>query len=398
MAKTTVVNMEGEDQIPFFRGILVQSLIKAGLPYTDAYELSQEVREKLRDVDKIAKHDLFLLVADLVEKRHGEKARTAYENKPMLDTDIIVHSPMRSDRFSVGILTHSLEACAIPTEIARNGALSVHETLLNDEITEIDHSDLRKIIFNSLKEYAGAEAATRYLSWRQFENSNKTLIVLIGGVTGSGKSTLAAELAYRLDIAGIQSTDMMREIIRSYLPSEVVPTLMHSSFAAWRGLPFPRELERKEVDSPVITGFLSQINAMQPALEASISRASIESQHLILEGVHVLPTHLSMRDVGSDVIVIPIMLAAMDRSRLRKRFKARARISEERKAEKYLNHMDDIWELQSYLLNEADRVGIPIISSQGIEETISEVLGIISDAIVKMFPVENGKKKSKKID
>jgi 2-phosphoglycerate kinase len=155
-------------------------------------------------------------------------------------------------------------------------------------------------------------------------------------------------------------------------------------------------LERKEVDSPVITGFLSQINTMQPALEAAISRASIESQHLILEGVHVLPTHLNMEDVGSDVIVIPIMLATMDKSSLRKRFKARARISEERKAEKYLNHMDDIWELQSYLLNEADRVGIPIVSSQGIEDTIGEVLGIISDTIIKIFPVGNGKKKSKK--
>lgn len=388
--------MEGEDQIPFFRGILVQSLIKAGLAYVDAYELSQEVKEKLKDVEQIAKHNLFLLVADLVEKRHGEEARRVYETKPLLGTDIIVHSPMRNDRFSVGILTHSLEACAIPTEIARNGALSVHETLLNDGVSEIEHADLREIIYSSLKEYAGVDAANRYLSWRNFENSSKTMIILIGGVTGSGKSTLAAELAYRLDIAGIQSTDMMREIIRSYLPSEVVPTLMHSSFAAWRGLPFPRQMERKEVDSPVITGFLSQINAMQPALEASISRASLESQHLILEGVHVLPTHMNMKDVSDDVIVIPIMLATMDRSRLRKRFKARARISEERKAEKYLNHMDDIWELQSYLLNEADRVGIPIVSSQGIEETIGEVLGIISDTIIKLFPVENGKKKSKK--
>lgn len=396
MAKTTVLNMEGEDQIPFFRGILVQSLIKSGLSYVDAYELSQEVRDKLKDVEQIAKHHLFLLVADLVEKRHGEEARTAYENKPLLDTDIIVHSPSRSDRFSVGILTHSLEACAIPTEIARNGALSVHEALLNDGISEIEHADLREIIFSSLNEYAGIEAANRYLSWRNFENSSKTMIILIGGVTGSGKSTLAAELAYRLDIAGIQSTDMMREIIRSYLPSQVVPTLMHSSFAAWRGLPFPRQMERKEVDSPVITGFLSQINAMQPALEASISRASLERQHLILEGVHVLPTHMGMQDVGDDMIIIPIMLATMDRSRLRKRFKARARISEERKAEKYLNHMDDIWELQSYLLNEADRVGIPIVSSQGIEETIGEVLGIISDTVIKLFPMENSNSKSNK--
>ena len=84
MAKTTVINKEGEDRIPFFRGILVQSLLKTGLAYTDAYELSQEVKDKLKDIEEIAKHDLFLLVADLVEKVHGAKARTAYENKPLL--------------------------------------------------------------------------------------------------------------------------------------------------------------------------------------------------------------------------------------------------------------------------------------------------------------------------
>jgi 2-phosphoglycerate kinase len=87
------------------------------------------------------------------------------------------------------------------------------------------------------------------------------------------------------------------------------------------------------------------------------------------------------------------MLATMDKSSLRKRFKARARISEQRKAEKYLNHIDDIWELQSYLLNEADRVGIPIIANQAIEENIGEVLGIISDTIIKIFPAEIDKKK-----
>ncbi len=388
MAKTIVINKNGGDQIPFFRGILVQSLIKTGLAYADAYTLSQEVREKIKDRDQISKHDLFLLVADLLEGRYGRDARVAYENKPLLDTDIIVHSPARSDRFSVGILTHSLEACAISTEVARKGALSVHEALLNEGVKEIDHADLRKIIFSCLKEYAGVETANRYLSWRRFENSGKTLILLIGGVTGSGKSTLSAELAYRLDIAWTQSTDMMREIIRSYLPSQAIPTLMHSSFAAWRGLPFPRQLERKEVDSPVITGFLSQINTMQPALEAAITRASMESQHLILEGVHVLPSHLAMKEISSDVIVIPVMLATMDKASLRKRFKTRARTSTERKAEKYLDHIDDIWELQSYLLNEADRIGIPIIANQAIEETIGEVLGIISDTIINIFPVE----------
>ncbi len=392
MAKTIVINEAGGDQIPFFRGILVQSLVKTGLGYEDAYALALEMREQLRDQERISKRKLFMQVAELLQNRHGKDAATAYQNKPQHESDIVVHAPQRDERFSVGILSHSLEACAIPTEVARKGAMGVYEALQQEGYREIDHRELRKIIYECLEQRTGKKVASRYLSWRQFETSGKTLILLVGGVTGSGKSTLSAELAYRLDIAGMQSTDMMREIIRSYLPSQVIPTLMHSSFAAWRGLPFPRKLERKEVDSPVITGFLSQIHTMQPALEAAISRAVLESQHLILEGVHVLPTHLAMEDVSDEVVVIPMMLATTNRDSLRKRFNSRARDNAERRADKYLNHMDDIWELQSYLLNEADRAGIPILANQTVEEAVSEALGIISKTIVKLFPLENAKR------
>ncbi len=396
MAKTIVTNEATGDQIPFFRGILVQSLVKTGLGYEEAYTLAQEVRERLKDIEEVSRYDLINLVANLLQEHHGDDVRNIYENKPQHESDIVVHLPQRDERFSVGILTHSLEACAIPSDVARKSAMGVSEALQQDNYLEIDHTELREVIYNCLIKTAGKKTANRYLSWREFENSGKTLILLVGGVTGSGKSTLSAELAYRLDIAGMQSTDMMREIIRSYLPSQVIPTLMHSSFAAWRGLPFPGKLERKEVDSPVITGFLSQINTMQPALEAAISRAVVESQHLILEGVHVLPTHLAMQDVGDDVVVIPMMLATTNRDSLRKRFKKRARDSAERRASKYLDHMDDIWELQSYLLDEADGAGIPIIADQTVEETITEVLGIISKTIVKLFPVESDKQKNHK--
>lgn len=389
MAKTIVIGDDREDQIPFFRGILVHSLTKAGLAYDDAYDLSRTVRVQLKDVEQISKQDLFALVSGLLQSKHGEDARNAYENKPKHESDIIVHSPQCNDRFSVGILTHSLEACAIPTEIARKGAAGVHATLQQRGYREIDHQVLRQIVYESLLKYAGKKEAVRYLSWRRFENSGKTLILLIGGVTGSGKSTLSAELAYRLNIVGMQSTDMMREIIRSYLPSQVIPTLMHSSFSAWRGLPSPRTLQQKEVDSPVITGFLSQMNIMKPAMEAAISRAILESQHLILEGVHVLPSHLSMKDKHRDVIVIPIMLATTNRDSLRKRFKNRARDNAKRKADRYINHMDEIWELQSYLLNEADLAATHIIANQSMEETIGEVLEVISNTIIKLFPVED---------
>jgi len=391
MAKTIVINETEGDKMPFFRGILVQSLIKTGLGYDDAYALAQEIREQLKDVEQISSDDLFAVVSEQLQKLHGKDVRKAYENKPQHESEIVVHYPQRDERFSVGILTHSLEACAIPTELARKGAMGVYEILQQESSREIDHHDLRQMVYTCLEQRAGKKTANKYLSWRQFESSGKTLILLVGGVTGSGKSTLSAELAYRLDIAGMQSTDMMREIIRSYLPRQVIPTLMHSSFAAWRGLPFPVASERKEVGSPVITGFLSQINTMQPALEAAISRAVVESRDLILEGVHVLPTHLAMEDVSDQAVVIPMMLATTNRDGLRKRYKSRARDNAARKGEKYINHMDEIWELQSYLLDEADRAGIPIIANRTVEETIYEVLGIIGKTMVKLFPVESEK-------
>ncbi len=395
MAKTIVINETGGDQIHFFRGILVQSLIKTGLGYEDAYALAQEIREQLKDVEQINKDELFAVVSEQLQNSHGKDARKAYENMPQHESEIVVHFPQRDERFSVGILTRSLEACAIPTEEARKGAMGVYEILQQESYREVDHHDLRQIVYTCLEQRSGKKTANKYLSWRQFESSGKTLILLVGGVTGSGKSTLSAELAYRLDIAGMQSTDMMREIIRSYFPSQVIPTLLHSSFAAWRGLPVPVASERKEVGSPVITGFLSQINTMQPALEAAISRAVVESRDLILEGVHVLPTHLAMEDVSDHAVVIPMMLATTNRDTLRKRYKSRARDNAARKGEKYLNHMDDIWELQSYLLDEADRAGIPIIANHTVDETIIEVLGIISKTIVKLFPVESEKNSSK---
>ena len=244
------------------------------------------------------------------------------------------------------------------------------------------------MIYRCLVDHYSRDTANRYLSWRRFEESERTLILLIGGVTGSGKSTISSELSYRLDIAGMQSTDMMREIIRSYLPPQAVPTLMYSSFEAWRGLPFPRERQNEELENPVVTGFLSQLNALKPALEATVTRALKEQQDIILEGVHIVPTLRDLLPRESDAVVVPIMLATTKKELLRQNLRRRGREKSTRKAGHYLDHMEDIWELQSYLLNEADEAGIPIIANPSIEDSITEILDIIGGKITKQFPVE----------
>jgi 2-phosphoglycerate kinase len=385
MAKLIVIKEPEGDRSPFLRGILVQSLVNTGLVFDEAYALAQAVRDKLQQRDEITGTELKATVAELLEDRYGSQKRKLYEAEPSSDPGIIVHTPARSMPFSTGILAHSLETCAIPPEMALQGARKVLANLRKTGHREIDHKALRRVIYRCLDEHCSQEAAKRYLSWRRFENSGIPLIILIGGVTGSGKSTISSELAYRLDISRHQSTDMMREIIRSYLSSQMVPALKYSSFEAWRGLPGSDDGAVPAVDNRVVTGFLSQVATMKLALEATINRAIEERQHLILEGVHVVPTELNLEAQAGEAVIIPVKLATMKKDLLYKQLTRRVRDAKGRQASRYLESLDDIWELQSWLLDEADKVQIPIIENWQIEDTVRAALEIVIGELMKKF-------------
>lgn len=387
VARTFVITEPEGDRTPFLRGILVQSLINAGLSFDEAYSLAQDVRTELQNTEEITSTALKAQVVALLEKRFGAERKADYETSPWTLAEIIVHTTTRSEPFSVSVLAHSLESCAIPAETALAGARKVQASLQSTGHREIDHKTLRRLIYQCLKEHCTSDAAERYLSWRRFQNNGKPLIILIGGATGSGKSTVASDIAYRMDIGRIQSTDMMREIIRAYLPAPEVPTLEYSSFEAWRGLPTPSDSAASKAETPVIDGFLSQFSAIKPALEAALSRAVTERHDLIMEGVHIVPTMLDLKETRKKAIVVPLMLATREKKMLRKQLKRRGREKTDRKASRYLEHLDDIWELQSYLLSEADNSGIPIITNWHIEETVRDITNLISAKVLKAYPL-----------
>lgn len=386
MAKITVIKEPEGDRIPFLRGILVQSLVHSGLEFDKAYDLAQALRHALQDRREITGTELEERVAVLLEQRYGAGARKRYLARNRDEPGIIVHTPARSMPFSIGVLAHSLESCAIAPETAVQGARMVLARLRATGHPEVDHKTLRRIIYRCLSEHCSQGAADRYLSWRRFENSGMPLILLLGGATGSGKSTVSSELAYRLDIARHQSTDMMREIIRAYLSPQLVPTLKYSSFEAWRGLPASSDATVPEVEHPVIAGFLAQFTAMKPALKATIDRAIEERHHLILEGVHVVPTQLELEELRDKAIIIPMMLASMKKELLRKQLKRRGREKHRRTAAHAVENLDRIWELQSWLLNEADKSGIPIIENWYIEDTVRAALETVIGVLMKHFP------------
>ena len=64
--------------------------------------------------------------------------------------------------------------------------------------------------------------------------------------------------------------------------------------------------------------------------------------------------------------------------------------SQSEKVSRYIENIDDIWELQSYLLDVADHAGIPIINNTKLKDSIKEILDLISAKILKRFPPDPG--------
>ncbi|MBT8117467.1 MAG: hypothetical protein KJO66_06510, partial [Gammaproteobacteria bacterium] len=374
MTKTVVIKEPGGDRVPFLRGILVQSLLSAGLSFKEAYDTAQAVRKGLANEAEITTAALETRVAEQLEHDFNPAIRHNYEVETERPQKIIVRSKLGESPFSAGILTRSLEACAVERTAAIEIAQQVQQAIQKRGQAEIEPLALRKLIYQSLKVHCPTDVANNYLSRYQFETSGEPLIILVGGASGTGKSTICSELAYWLDVVRTQSTDMMREIIRSYLAPHVVPTLGFSSFDAWRGLPGINVQDgQKKTDNPVIAGFMAQFSNVKSAIEATIARALTERHDMIIDGVHVLPMELDLDKVREAAVVVPVMLAVTTRQQLANQLSWRSREQPDRSSSRYLEKLDAIWELQSFQLNQSDKAHIPIIVNWTIEDTVREV-------------------------
>ncbi|NCA69318.1 MAG: hypothetical protein EOM91_04300 [Sphingobacteriia bacterium] len=387
MTKLLVRDSESGHVSPFLGGILVQSLVSVGLSFAEAYEVAQHIRGMIETAGgQIDGKRLRELVADTLEQRFGAQTRLAYVLGKAKRRQPKVRTGQREEAFSVGVLARRLEGCGIHYEESQHVARLVEETLSRRGDLVIERDALRRIVFDILQS-TRPDVADRYVSRCRFRESNLPLILLIGGATGVGKSTTATRLAGLLDIVRIQSTDMMREIIRCYLMPHVVPTLAYSSFDAWRGLPGSDARDDRPIPDPlVVSGFLAQFGNVKVAIEATISRAVKEREHLIIEGVHVLPSQLNLEAISDKALVIPLILALTTRDRLEEHLTRRVSEQPDRDSAGQRRKLEEIWRLQSYMIDQAERAGIPVIAVRGAEETVSSVMFEVMRRVSARFP------------
>ncbi|UCB56140.1 MAG: (d)CMP kinase [Thiotrichales bacterium] len=375
MSKVLVESPEDQNQTPFLRGILTRSLQKSGLTFEQAHDIANAIRDEIGDRPLVTTYDIEHLVVKHLKKAKADHAVSLYENRSMpymlqVETDngqFSAFSPARyrTDLEAIGLTSD--EALSIVDE------LSLH--LLRRNKPDVTSNYIAKVTYRLLRKSKdlGKKVAHRWLVWRDFIHSGRPLVFLIGGTAGSGKSTIATGIASRLEIARMQSTDMLREVMRTMISKKAEPILHKSSYSAWQELP-DEILETEDKGQRIYIGYCKQAEILSVAIRAVIERALHERVSVIVEGVHFHPSIIKDIIDPGEALVVPVMLAVLKRKQLQTRIKGRGTDVPQRRAARYLEHFESIWKLQSFLLSEADQTDVPIISNIDRDDVFREIM------------------------
>ena len=267
--------------------------------------------------------------------------------------------------YSKGLMARALMATGVASDRAYQLALRVEDDLAARGEASIDLDRLEELAFEVLGENEGAQALRRLRRHETLRELDVPIILLIGGATGTGKSTVATEVAYRLGITRVSSTDFVRQTMRAFLTRRFMPSIHRSSFD------LPEEDELRDV----LGAFVEQTQNVLIGVRAVIDRALQEGWSLVLEGVHLVP---GMLPKVEGALVVHCVLAIEDEETHAAHFWVRDASSEGlRPVQKYLDALPDIRLVQEFVVEQARRAGVPVVENSSIELSIATVMELV---------------------
>jgi 2-phosphoglycerate kinase len=272
--------------------------------------------------------------------------------------------------YSKGLMARALVAVGVPLGRAYELAKRIDLDLFERRELSVDLERIEELAVEVLGERDGSTALRRLRRFRELQELDLPIIVLVGGATGTGKSTIATEIAYRLGITRVTSTDFIRQTMRAFFSEEFMPSIHHSSFDAAAGLREPEQAE-----DPVVAGFLEQTRNVLVGVRASIERAIEEGWSMVLEGVHLVP---GMLPPINGALVVQCVLAIDDEEEHSTHFMVRDAGSDGlRPHSKYVDRLDDIRRVQEHIVRRARRHYVPVIENTDFRAAIDAVMALV---------------------
>jgi 2-phosphoglycerate kinase len=279
--------------------------------------------------------------------------------------------------YSKGLTASSLMVTGLGPGRCYAVANRVEEELHALGQASVTEEQLRDLTVEVLRREAGDKYAEALLKWQSIAELDMPLIILIGGATGVGKSTIATQLAGRLGITRVVSTDAVREVLRSAFTAEMFPTLYSSSFEADKAVrqPIPHSGDR------LIIGFREQAAAVAVGAQALIDRAIAENTDLILEGAHLVPGFLQGIE-SEEAVIVPLLVTVDDEELHRSHFYWRHR--DARPMDRYINNFKKIRRIQKYMISSALIRGVPRIPHYDLDATLSQIIDHIIEKALRI--------------
>lgn len=206
-------------------------------------------------------------------------------------------------------------------------------------------------------------------------------LILISGCTGTGKSTFGMSCALEQGILKCISTDIVRAVMRSYIPEEISPPLHRSSYASSAS---DEDEDGTTVDDPV-KSWLETCKVLDSSVSGLVDDAIYRGASLVLEGVSIVPSRQYIdrfiaNAPGGDGMACGVLLVVSDEERHRQLLRNRGVVTGNNEAEeRKVRSFHRIRAIQDEMIRRANECGWTLIEQRGDLDP----LDVVSEALYK---------------